>query len=77
MSNIRDHSKSDQHIAAMNLHRRDFGKDQRISVVVFAPIAKNLQTLPEDERKVEIKFDIAYFIATEHMAFVKYSTGKK
>ena len=65
-SNIRDHSKSDQHIAAMNLHRRDFGKDQGISVVEFAPIAKNLHTLPEDERKkVEIKFDIAYFIATE------------
>ena len=39
-SNIRDHSKSDQHIAAMNLHRKDAGKEQGMSVLELVPIAK-------------------------------------
>ena len=32
-----------------------------------------LETLPEDElKKMQIKFDIAYVVSTQHMAFAKY-----
>ena len=37
--------------AAMNLHRKDAGKDQGMSVLELIPIAKKLETLPEDELK--------------------------
>ena len=40
---------------------------------MHAPIAKAFNTLPEDERdRLKVKFDIAYFIATEKLAFTKY-----
>lgn len=57
-SNIRDHSKRP---AMMNFNRKEVGEAKGESVVAFAPITKNLQTLPEDEqKKMEVKFDIAY-----------------
>ena len=72
-TNIRDHSKSDQHIHAMNLERRDQAQAQGLGAAVYAPIVQSLQTLPDEERdKLKKKFDIAYFVATEHLAFTKY-----
>lgn len=63
ISNIHDNNNSDHHIAAMNLVRI------KESQLEFASIAKNLHTLPEHEDKREAKkFNIVYFIATEHMA---------
>ena len=40
---------------------------------MYAPIVQSLQTLPDEERdKLKKKFDIAYFVATEHPAFTKF-----
>ena len=72
-TNIRDHANSDQHIHAMNLERRDQTQAQGLGAAVYAPIVQSLQTLPDEERdKLKKKFDIAYFVATEHLAFTKY-----
>ena len=39
----------------------------------YAPIAQSLSFLSEDEwRRLKAKFDIAYFVATEQLAFRKY-----
>jgi len=44
-----------------------------MSVATYTPIAQSLNTLSEDERKrLRAKFDIAYFVATEQLAFHKY-----
>ena len=55
-SNIRDHARADQHMHAMLLLKKE------------RATAKGL-----DERaKLSKKFDIAYFVATEKLAFTKY-----
>lgn len=70
---IVDHAKSDQHVHAMNLLRKEQAQAQGSSVATYAPIAQSLNTLCEDERrKLRTKFDITYFVATEHLAFLKY-----
>lgn len=57
----------------MNLCRKDKGFAQGRLVATSAPIAKKLLTMPKDEQKrMEIEFNIAYFIATEHLSFAKY-----
>ena len=74
-TNVLDHAKSDQHVHAMNLLRREKAQAQGASIATYAPIAKSLSSLPEDERKkLRAKFDIAYFVATEQLAFLKYPT---
>ena len=72
-TNVVDHAKSDQHVHAMNLLRKEQAQAQGASVASYAPIAQSLSTLSEDEhQKLKTKFDIAYFVATEHLAFRKY-----
>ena len=72
-TNVLDHAKSDQHVHAMNLLRREQALAQGASVATYAPIARSLNSLPEDERrKLRTKFDIAYFVATEQLAYRKY-----
>ncbi len=57
----------------MNLHRKDQAQAQGASVASYAPIAQTLSSLPEDERKrLRAKFDIAYFVAIEQLAYRKY-----
>ena len=52
----------------MNLERRDQAQAQGLGAAVYAPIVQSLQTLPDEERdKLKKKFDIAYFVATEHL----------
>ena len=72
-TNVLDHAKSDQHVHAMNLLRREQARAQGASVATYAPIAQSLNSLSEDERrKLRAKFDIAYFVATEQLAYRKY-----
>ena len=72
-TNVLDHAKSDQHVHAMNLLRREQARAQGASVATYAPIAQSLNSLSEDERrKLRAKFDITYFVATEQLAYRKY-----
>ena len=44
-----------------------------MGAAAYAPIARALQTLPENERKqLRHKFEITYFVATEKISFKKY-----
>ena len=62
-TNFRDHAKSDQHIHAMNLHRKQLAIDKAAS---YTPIVSALQYIaPEEHQKLQKKFDIAYFLSTE------------
>ena len=57
----------------MNLLRREQARTQGASVATYAPFAQSLNSLSEDERrKLRAKFDIAYFVATEQLAYRKY-----
>ena len=72
-TNIRDHAKSDQHVRAMNLHKKATAKASGQSPTSYAPIAKALNVMAEGEKEMLlIKFDLAYFIAIEQLAFAKY-----
>ena len=72
-SNVRDHSHNDQHSHAMSLLKKQRAEASGLSLASYAPIAKAFNTLSEDEReRLKVKFDIAYFIATENIAFTKY-----
>ena len=72
-SNVRDHSHNDQHSHAMSLLKKQRAEASGLGPASYAPIAKAFNTLSEDEReKLKVKFDIAYFIATEKIAFTKY-----
>ena len=37
--NVRDHTKSDQHAHAMNLHRRELARSKGLSATAYSPIA--------------------------------------
>ena len=59
----------------MNLLKRERAKAQSASIHVasYAPIAQSVASLSEDEwRRLRVKFDITYFVATEQLAFRKY-----
>ena len=65
-SNIRDHARSDQHIHAMNLLKREQAKASNAPTCSYAPIAQALSKIPDREREqLRRKFDIAYFLAIE------------
>ena len=68
-SNIRDHARSDQHIHAMSIHCKvAYGS----SVSSELTIVSMLQEIPEDTSKLRKKFEIAYFVATQKLAYSKY-----
>ena len=67
-SSFKEHAATDMHKRAMLLLR----KSQPRSVTDYAPIAKALSTLgSEAEEKLIKKFEIAYLICKEGMAFLK------
>ena len=71
-SNIRDHSRADQHVHAMMLLKKEHAKSSGASFSQ-GPIAQALSKLPDLEKsQLRVKFDLAYFIAREKMAFSKY-----
>ena len=72
-TNLRDHAKSDQHGHAMTLHRRDLARAKGLGATAYDSIAQAVCTLSEDEQsKLRLKLDIAFFIASEQLPFTKY-----
>lgn len=72
-SNIKDHSRSDQHAHAMMLLKRDKARAEGREASSYAPIAKALCELSEDTKStLRVKFDIAHFVATQKLAFTNY-----
>ena len=71
-SNIRDHARSDQHIHAMSIHYK-MADGNSISREAELTIVSMLQEIPQDTRsKLRKKFEIAYFVATQKLAYSKY-----
>ena len=67
-SNVKDHAASETHARAMLLLKKKRSSDIR----EYAPIAKALHTMDtESQLKVKRKFDIAFMIAKENLAFTK------
>ena len=65
---FKDHAKSDMHGRAMELLRRE----QSTSVTEYSPIARAFYRMDESvEKQTKRKFDVAYVIAKEGMAFTK------
>ena len=57
----------------MSLLKRERAKAKGRSCYSYAPIAKVLSTLPNDEKeRLRKKFDIAYFVARDKLSFRKY-----
>ena len=73
ISNVCDHTKSDQHSHAMVLLKKQRSQSAGLGPSTYAPIAQAFSKLSDDERKrLRVKFDIAYFVATENLPFTKY-----
>ena len=69
-STFKEHATTDMHTRAMSL----FKKQKSSSVLEYAPIARALTNLPMDERSMQqtqCKFEVAYTIAKEKLAFTK------
>lgn len=67
-SSFQDHARCDMHLRAMSLLQQSQSTDP----TTYAPIAKAVMTLDgAAEAKVKKKFDIAYFLCKERMAFHK------
>lgn len=57
----------------MILLRKEHAQSKGLPPASYAPIARALHALPEDDRKrLRNKFEIAYFVATEKISFKKY-----
>ena len=70
-SAFKDHAKSEMHAMSMRLLR----KEQSSSVTEYSPIAKAMYRMEENvEKQSKRKFDVAYLIAKEGMAFSKMSS---
>ena len=68
ISAVKDHSRSVMHARAMSL----FSKSQGKPVTEYAPIVKALNFLDAvTEQRLKKKFDIAYFICKQRLAFSK------
>ena len=72
-TNVRDHSNCDQHVHAMNLHRRELAHAKGLGPTSYAPIAQALCTPSDEEKKkLRFKFDIAHFVTKEQLSLTKY-----
>ena len=72
-SNVRDHTQNDQHTHVMHLLKKDQAVAQGLGPSAYAPIARALTSLSDDERqRLRFKFDIAHFVATEKLSFLNY-----
>ena len=67
-SAFKDHAASEMHKRSMML----LSKSRSSDVTQYAPIAKALSTLdPDTERKLRRKFEVAYLLCKEGLAFTK------
>ncbi len=72
-SNIIDHGKNEQHKTAMNLEKIERAKANKQDMSSYSALARSFKRIDEATReKLRKKFDIAYVLAKEHMAFKKY-----
>ena len=70
---IKDHAKTDQHLCAMSFLKKEHESAQGLSTLSDTPIVKALHNLSSEEKaRLDKKFDISYFVATEKLAFTKY-----
>ena len=77
-TNIQDQAKSEEQCHTMNVERKSAAKCLEQSPAVYAPIACSLTTISREEmERLRVKFDIAFFVAAENMAFTKYSTAQR
>ena len=68
MSAVKDHAAKEKHKRSMIL----LSKSRSSDVVQYAPIAKTLSTLdPDTASKLRHKFEIAYMLCEEGLAFTK------
>ena len=68
-SNVRDHAQNNQHAHAMHLLKKDQAVAQGLGPSAYAPIARALTSLSDNERqRLRFKFDIAHFVATEKLS---------
>ena len=59
-TNIVDHAKSDQHLHAMNILKKEAAKGQGASATSYAPIAQSLSRISDSEwENLRRKFEIA------------------
>ena len=74
-SNIRDHANADQHIHAMEIKQREQAQAKGQSLVALpGSITEAFSKIGEQKRsRLKVKFDIAYFVAVEKMAFTNYA----
>ena len=57
----------------MMLLKTSHAQSQGLDVSTYAPIAKAFSEIPADDKKsLRVKFDIAYFISTQKLAFTNY-----
>ena len=67
-SSFKDHAASDMHARAMMLLKKQSSSD----VTEYTPMAKALHTIDSDaEGKLRCKYDFAFFISKENVAFAK------
>ena len=72
-TNVVDHAKSDKHLHAMRLLQLEEAQSRGRDTTTLMPIVQSLSMISEEEQqKLKLKFDIAYFVATEHIAYQKY-----
>lgn len=73
ISNVCDHAHNDHHTHAMSLLKKQRAVSAGLGPSSYAPIAQALAKPDDDEReKLRVKFDIAYFVASENLPFMKY-----
>ena len=74
LSNVRDHAKNDQHTHAMHLLKKKQATSAGLSPSNYSQITQVFSRLSEEEReRLRIKFNIAYFVATQNLPLSKYS----
>ena len=57
----------------MSLSKKQCFESTGLGPLSYVPIAQALSKLSEDEKeKLSVKFDIAHFVATENLPFMKY-----
>ena len=82
ISNVRDHTKSDQHSHAMALLKKQRSQSAGLGPSTYAPIAEAFSTLSVDERKrLRVKYPKISELETRHgvnlgTLYVSENTGK-
>ena len=72
-SNLLDHARNDQHLAAMSHPHTAQAKARQEPIVSYTPIAHSLLMLEESEwERMRCKFDVCYVMAKESVTFKKY-----